>query len=71
LKNTKLMGVAAETDNASNVFALHFAFEPQIALAGMTGKRVSIKMSRKFKAADVADSLIKAGNMLYDELRKD
>jgi len=64
------MGVHAVTDRASNLHMVNFAFEPRIASWDSKGKMITLKIDLKATASEVADYLIKAGNMIYEELKK-
>ena len=70
MKDLPLLGVRAVTDKDSNLYMIHFFFEPHISITGTVGKVITVKLSNKYNASDLANALIKAGQMIYDEIKK-
>jgi hypothetical protein len=72
MKNERLVKVEAVTDQASNCHVLTFYFEPDGALIGLLsrGKRIQVKMGLKYRAADLAITLVKTVEEIYAELKK-
>jgi len=70
MKDLPLMGCHALTDKASNLHMINFAFEPNISLFDSKGKMITLKIGLHATASEVADYLMKAGHMIYEELKK-
>lgn len=70
MKDLRLMGVHSLSDKASNLHMINFAFEPNISFFDSQGKMITLKIDLKATASEVADYLIKAGHMIYEELKK-
>jgi len=71
MKNWTMRELYGKTYKESNVHVLNLMFEPDVAIAGLSrGKNISVKIGIGAKATDVANALIKAGQNIFEELKK-